>query len=536
MSDAKATIAARTWSPSSWRSLESLQMASYEAADAPEKIFDKLSKLPPLVQSTEVDALKELLAAAARGERFIVQGGDCAERFMDCETDRLWRQLGVLFQMGEIVSKSTGKGAVRIARIAGQYGKPRSKPTEVVEGHGEIMSFKGDNINGYPVEERKWDPKRLLEGYFHSAATLNYLRGVVSSGGLECLAELDVGHLASRADYADCQAVAKEVQSARGSGCARRAIRRNSLQAFFAIFRSPNSSHRSYEGIFTSHEAMQLDLEEALTRAVGPNHYNLSAHMVWIGDRTRQLLGGHVECAAPPELSHHRGTVAICLQRRARSPLLPFAPPQVLPRDLEPGGVQGGAVDEERRADRAGADPQPEQGGGEARADHAVRPRQDRRAAAGPHRGGQGVGRPRRLAVRRHARQHRHRPIGSAHFHPPARPAAAAPPPPEPPSSRLPQVGLKTRAFDDVMSECTKALAIHKAAGTTLAGVHLELTGQATVTECLGGSAKIDEAGLKVNYETYCDPRLNYSQAIEAAFTLANAIGAKAPAAKKAKK
>ena len=221
MSDAKATIAARTWSPSSWRSLESLQMASYEAADAPEKIFDKLSKLPPLVQSTEVDALKELLAAAARGERFIVQGGDCAERFMDCETDRLWRQLGVLFQMGEIVSKSTGKGAVRIARIAGQYGKPRSKPTEVVEGHGEIMSFKGDNINGYPVEERKWDPKRLLEGYFHSAATLNYLRGVVSSGGLECLAELDVGHLASRADYADCQAVAKEVQSARGSGCAR---------------------------------------------------------------------------------------------------------------------------------------------------------------------------------------------------------------------------------------------------------------------------------------------------------------------------
>ena len=191
MSDAKATIAARTWSPSSWRSLESLQMASYEAADAPEKIFDKLSKLPPLVQSTEVDALKELLAAAARGERFIVQGGDCAERFMDCETDRLWRQLGVLFQMGEIVSKSTGKGAVRIARIAGQYGKPRSKPTEVVEGHGEIMSFKGDNINGYPVEERKWDPKRLLEGYFHSAATLNYLRGVVSSGGLECLAELD---------------------------------------------------------------------------------------------------------------------------------------------------------------------------------------------------------------------------------------------------------------------------------------------------------------------------------------------------------
>ena len=167
MSDAKATIAARTWSPSSWRSLESLQMATYEAADAPEKIFDKLSKLPPLVQSTEVDALKELLAAAARGERFIVQGGDCAERFMDCETDRLWRQLGVLFQMGEIVSKSTGKGAVRIARIAGSTASALEADGGR-RGHGEIMSFKGDNINEYPVE-RKWT-RSALEGYFHSAA------------------------------------------------------------------------------------------------------------------------------------------------------------------------------------------------------------------------------------------------------------------------------------------------------------------------------------------------------------------------------
>ena len=225
------TVAARTWAPNSWRNYECLQMATYEDnAAAYEAVTSKLSKVPPLVQAAEVDKLRLALAAAARGEKFIIQGGDCAERFMDCETDRLWRQLGVLFQMGEIVSKSTGKGAVRIARIAGQYGKPRSKPTEVVEGHGEVMSFKGDNINGYPVEERKWDPKRLLEGYFHSAATLNYLRGVVSSGGIECLAELDVGHLASRADYADCQAVAKEVQSARGSGCAR-AIRGQ----FFAI-------------------------------------------------------------------------------------------------------------------------------------------------------------------------------------------------------------------------------------------------------------------------------------------------------------
>ena len=110
---------------------------------------------------------------------------------MDCETDRLWRQLGVLFQMGEIVSKSTGKGAVRIARIAGQYGKPRSKPTEVVEGHGEIMSFKGDNINGYDPKQRKWDSARLLEGYFHSSATLNYLRGLTTAGDLNAMSQVD---------------------------------------------------------------------------------------------------------------------------------------------------------------------------------------------------------------------------------------------------------------------------------------------------------------------------------------------------------
>ena len=191
MSDAKATIAARTWSPSSWRSLESLQMASYEAADAPEKIFDKLSKLPPLVQSTEVDALKELLAAAARGERFIVQGGDCAERFMDCEAERLEKQLKLLLQMGAIVTQSTGLPSVNIARIAGQYGKPRSKPTEMHPEMGEIMSFKGDNINGYDPKQRKWDSARLLEGYFHSSATLNYLRGLTTAGDLNAMSQVN---------------------------------------------------------------------------------------------------------------------------------------------------------------------------------------------------------------------------------------------------------------------------------------------------------------------------------------------------------
>merc|ERR1712137_606628 len=144
-------------------------------------VLSKLGSLPPLVQPSEADRLKKLLAAAGRGERFIVQGGDCAERFIDCEADRLEAQVRLILQMGMVTEHITGKPAVCICRIAGQYGKPRSKPTEVVEGLGEIMSFKGENINGVEPKDRKWDPERLLKGYWHSAATLNFLRGYVSS-------------------------------------------------------------------------------------------------------------------------------------------------------------------------------------------------------------------------------------------------------------------------------------------------------------------------------------------------------------------
>ena len=263
------TVTSRTWSPGSWRALESLQMAEYEDKALEASVFAKLSKLPPLVQPAECDELKALLAKAADGKAFIVQGGDCAERFMDCEAERLEAQLKVLVQMGAIVGQATGTPPVVIARIAGQYGKPRSKPTETVDGFGEIMSFKGDNINGYEPAERKWDPKRLLDGYFHSAATLNYLRSLRMSADLSSFKDIDVGFTASSAAHA------QNVQIAAG-------VKKSGKTAEQAVF-------------FTAHEAMQLDLEEALTRPVGEAHYNLSAHLVWIGDRTRQLLGGHVE-------------------------------------------------------------------------------------------------------------------------------------------------------------------------------------------------------------------------------------------------
>ena len=227
-----------SWTPTSWRGKPSQQMAEYEDKAAATAIFAKLGKLPGLVQPAEVDRLRTVLAAAANGERFIIQGGDCAERFIDCEPDRLDAQLKLLLQMGAIVAQSTGLPSVNIARIAGQYGKPRSKPTEMHPEMGEIMSFKGDNINGYDPKQRKWDSARLLEGYFHSSATLNHLRGLTTAGDLNAMSQVDAGELG-----AEAAKVAKAISSSKPS-------------ADFAEF-------------FTSHEGMQLDLEEALTRKVG---------------------------------------------------------------------------------------------------------------------------------------------------------------------------------------------------------------------------------------------------------------------------
>merc|ERR1719487_173855 len=178
-----------------------------------DKVLDKLSKLPPLVQPTEVDKLKARLAEAGRGERFVVQGGDCAERFLDCEAGRLETQLKLILQMGMIHEHLTSTPTVCVLRIAGQYGKPRSKPTEVVEGYGEIMSFKGDNINGFNPADRKWDPERLLQGYFHSAATMNFLRSYSTAADSSELAAVNIAALKGASDLAALTTNTQEISA-----------------------------------------------------------------------------------------------------------------------------------------------------------------------------------------------------------------------------------------------------------------------------------------------------------------------------------
>mmetsp|Transcript_181968 Transcript_181968/g.442723 ORF Transcript_181968/g.442723 Transcript_181968/m.442723 type:complete len:446 (+) Transcript_181968:80-1417(+) len=435
------------WAPSSWRKFEAVQMAEWEDKAVADKVLQKLGRLPPLVQPCEAERLKSLLAAAGRGERFLVQGGDCAERFLDCEGERLEVQLTLLLQLGMIMEHLTGKPPVCIARIAGQYGKPRSKPTEVVEGYGEIMSFKGDNINGYAPSDRKWDPERLLQGYFHSAATLNFLRSCTAAAGPTDLAAINVSALKSSPDFETLQSSAREIGAKYASS-------------------APTE-------FFTAHEAMQLDLEEALTRRVGQKYYNLSAHLVWIGDRTRQLNGAHVE--------YFRG-IANPIGVKV-GPSMKAGDLQDLVKTLNPNKEEGRVVIITRY--------------GAAKVEELLPAHIEAVKESGVP------------VVWQCDAVHGNGIVAKSN-------------------------NYKTRKMEDIVTEIIKCMDVHKRCGTILGGIHLEVTGQ-DVTECLGGSIGLTEEMLTKNYETYCDPRLNYAQAVETTFKVAERVPPLEQAAKKLK-
>merc|ERR1712137_1329154 len=312
-------------------------------------------------------------------------------------------------------------------------GKPRSKPTEVVEGLGEIMSFKGENINGIDPQDRKWDPERLLQGYWHAAATLNFLRGYVSSADPMALSKIDIGGLSSLPKFEELKANAREISAKYAAD-------------------APTE-------FFTAHEAMQLDLEEALTRKAGDSYYNLSAHMVWIGDRTRQLDGAHVE--------YFRG-LANPIGCKV-GPSMKNEELKELVQNLNPNREEGKLV----LITRYGAGKVAETLPGHIEAVKAS-----------------GV-----PVVWQCDAVHGNGIVAGNK--------------------------MKTRRVSDIVSEILECLEVHKQCGSVLAGIHLECTGQRNVTECLGGSIDLTEDMLPSNYETFCDPRLNYAQSIETAFQVA---------------
>ncbi|KAL7420880.1 hypothetical protein Q5752_004834 [Cryptotrichosporon argae] len=537
------------WSPSSWRDKPIAQDVIYEDQSPLEEALAKLRRLPPLVSPVEIDRLRAQLADVALGKAFLLQGGDCAELFDDCSEDPIEHKLSLVLLMSLIILHGSRLPVVRIMRIAGQYAKPRSKPTEVVEvevvakdANGsevrrkekkEVLSFRGDNVNGYEVDDRKPDPGRLLQAYFHSTATLNYIRTLLLSGFADLHKPLDWSFTHVRHPELQ-QAFAAVIESLQ-----------DSLDFMKIATGGTGGNERGGAetvNIFTSHEALLLEYEEALTRPTyaatlpqsfsqpptrnatpsvsrstshvrmstaasgsssfphspvravhspsssqilerpsaaasgdssnGVKWYNTSSHFIWIGDRTRQLNGAHVEyfrgIANPVGIK-----VGPTMKADELVKVLDIVNPDRVPGKVTLIGRYGADKVDQYLPDHIDA---------VKATDHVVVWQCD--------------------AMHGNTKSSAHDP------------------------------SLKTRHFVDIIHEITRSMEIHRSRGTVLGGVHLELTGEVndegySVTECIGGSMELEDKDLSFNYRTHCDPRLNYEQSLDVAFLIADHLKAK---------
>ncbi|MCB9944811.1 MAG: 3-deoxy-7-phosphoheptulonate synthase class II [Geminicoccaceae bacterium] len=442
-----------SWKPDSWRKMNRLQMPDYPEADALATVEGKLASYPPLVFAGEARKLQEDLARVCEGRAFLLQGGDCAEAFADFSADKIRDTLRVLLQMAVVLTFGGGMGVVKLGRMAGQFAKPRSSDTETVDGI-ELPSYRGDIINGIEFDEasRIPDPGRQLQAYSQSAATMNLLRAF-TQGGYASLTRVHEWNMG----FVD--------RSPQGERYRDMADRINMALDFMRAcgvsdLTTPEITRTAF---YTSHEALLLGYEQAMTRidSTTGKWYDTSAHLVWIGERTRQLDGAHVE--------YCRG---IC------NPIGVKAGPAIAPDDLlrltdvlNPENVPG-------------------------RLTVIVRMGHDKVGEGLP---------PLVRAIEREGRKV----VWTCD--------------PMHGNTIKTATGYKTRPFDRVLAEVRNFFEIHKAEGTHAGGVHLEMTGQ-DVTECTGGAQAITDAGLSDRYHTYCDPRLNAQQSLELAFLMAEAL------------
>jgi 3-deoxy-7-phosphoheptulonate synthase len=437
------------WSPASWQSKPVAQPIVYPDAEALRAVLATLSRLPPLVTSWEVESLKSQLAQASRGERFLLQGGDCSESFDDCQSAVIANKLKILLKMSFVLVYGCQKAVIRVGRFAGQYAKPRSAETETVDGV-TLPTYRGALVNRPPFSpaDRIPNPDYLLEGYHRAALTINFIRGLVD-GGLADLHHPELWNL----DF---------VNHAERSG--------DYLQIIDAIstgihFMETVAGRRLDEltrvDFYTSHEGLHLDYEQAQTRQVPrrPNKwYNLSSHFPWIGDRTRQRDGAHVE--------YFRG-IANPIGVKVGPSMTPdelLALVEILNPENEPGRLtlihRFGAEQIVRCLPPL--------------VDAVLRARRNVLWCCDPMHG----------------------------------------------NTVVTQSGIKTRCFDQVLSELDQAFDLHEELGSILGGVHFELTGE-NVTECIGGARGLSEEDLGKDYQSDVDPRLNYEQALETAFSIA---------------
>ncbi|HET8817386.1 MAG TPA: 3-deoxy-7-phosphoheptulonate synthase class II [Pseudidiomarina sp.] len=441
------------WNSRSWREKPILQQPDYASPTELQAVEQQLKQFPPLVFAEEIRALRKNLAAVSQGKGFLLQGGDCAESFADFNAPKIRDTFKVILQMAIVMTFAGSCPVTKVARMAGQYAKPRSSGTETIDGV-ELPIYRGDIINGsdFNSAARQPDPQRMIQAYHHSAATLNLLRAF-AQGGLADLHKVhkwNMSFVAANPLKEKYLEVAEQIQSA--------------LQFMEVLGINSDTNATIHETqLFTSHEALLLSYEEALTRidTLTGLPYDCSAHMVWIGERTRQPDHAHVE-----------------FMRGIHNPLGVKIGPTTEPDDvirlldiLNPLNEPGRMTLITRMGANNLANNLPK-------------------------------------ILRRVKAEGRHVVWSSDPMHG---------------NTVKAENGLKTRNFDAIHTELREFFAVHHAEGTYPGGVHLEMTGE-DVTECTGGAYQISEHDLTQRYKTQCDPRLNADQVLELAFLVADSL------------
>lgn len=433
------------WSPLSWQQYPYLQAARYADTHALNQALTHLSTLPPLVTSGEIKRLKQEIARAGRGEAFILQGGDCAESFKDCRSDIISNKVKILLQMSLVLLHGLRKPIIRVGRIAGQYAKPRSNDFETINGV-TLPSYRGDIVNSpeFSVSAREPNPKLLLEAYNHSAMTLNFIRALLGGGFADLhhpqLWDLRfVEHSPQKDEY---QNIVQSIEEA---------------LEFLEAIDGTKTNNLSQVHFYTSHEALHLHYEQALTRQLNGQWYNLSTHLPWIGVRTAQLDSAHLE-----------------FLRGISNPIGIKIGPDASPEWLAEVLKRTNPLHEEGRImlfTRLGAEQITD-----------------------------------RLPALIQAVQKTKIPVTWSCD-------------PMHGNTEHTADGTKTRHFDNILKELELAVTIHRDMDSYLGGVHFELTGD-NVTECIGGARGLDAGDLKTAYHSLVDPRLNYEQSLEMAIQL----------------
>ncbi len=441
------------WSPTSWREKPILQQPTYPNEEKLKSVLSELKNYPPLVFAGEARTLKNQLGNVAQGRAFLLQGGDCAESFSEFHADNIRDTFKALMQMAVVMTYAGGLPVVKVGRLGGQFAKPRSSNTETL-GDVTLDSYRGDIINGveFTKEARVPDPERMIKAYNQAAATQNLLRAFASGG----LADLHQVHKWTL-DFAHQSEVSKKYEKLA-----------EDIDRSLTFMEACGVTSKTYRTLretdfYTSHEALLLPYEEAFTRkdSITGDWYDTSAHMLWIGDRTRQLDGAHVE-----------------FLRGVKNPIGVKAGPTMDPEDLVRLAQTLNPENEAGRLNiivRMGAD----------------------KVAEGMPKLIRAIEREGMKVVWSCDPMHGNTIKSSNNY--------------------------KTRPVDAILREMKQFFQVHRAEGTFGGGVHLEMTGK-NVTECIGGTFTVTEEDLSSRYHTHCDPRLNADQALELAFLIADSL------------